>query len=549
MQRVCCRAMAERPSDPPAPAIPASRASRASRASPAPPRAHGSKASNAPFVAILAVMALILAAGAGAYVILRPAAPKLCPGTPKLLASLRSPVTVDAYVTRGMPRLDRFVASLRLLLDEYRAQSGGRFSYRVIEVRDDETRKQAKELGLAEQPFASDNDAQVSLVTGMMGLVFHYENEKEVIASMPIENTSGLEFWIDNKIRQLRAKVEGTKVRIGILVGHGEMEPRETNLLPVLAGRASIQGIMTQNFPFYAFEDADLRRSGPIDPDLQGLIVTQPSVDLSQGDLERIDAFVMRGKPVAFFVGAANVKAGDPSMRATLSAHGIERLLAGYGVELGRDLVVEPDPKSALSFTVQTASGTSRLVVPFVPIARDEDHSLDPSFPVFFRMKEVAFPYPSSIVVHRDKQPEATIREIAWSSPKAVRVTADEVDVHPLKPWTPAGPEGQFVLAVAIDGTVQSAVGTTHKSQARARVLVVASSEFLANPFARACNAVVMPSAPIATTPTDESLARVAGPYAQQELTATILAFKNTVDWLSYEDDLVDCSLLADGGR
>jgi hypothetical protein len=251
---------------------------------------------------------------------------------------------------------------------------------------------------------------------------------------------------------------------------------------------------------------------------------------------------------VAFFVGAANVPRGDASMHATLSTHGVERLLAGYGIELGRDLVVDVDPKASVSFSVSTTSGVVRAHVPFVPLVLDDDHRLDTSFPVFFRMNEVAFPLASSLLLHGAMQPEATLREIARTSPLAVRVTGAEVDLHPLRPWRPVGAEGPVVLAVAEEGTLHGAFDGSRKSAGHARVLVIASSQFLANPLARAASSgETVPGMPALGG--DEQLGAVATPYAQQELTSTILAFKNTLDWLSFDDDLVDCSLLADAGR
>jgi hypothetical protein len=40
----------------------------------------------------------------------------------------------------------------------------------------------------------------------------------------------------------------------------------------------------------------------------------------------------------------------------------------------------------------------------------------------------------------------------------------------------------------------------------------------------------------------DEQLLQLAGPYASQALTGTILAFKNTLDWLSGDTDLLAVS-------
>jgi len=47
----------------------------------------------------------------------------------------------------------------------------------------------------------------------------------------------------------------------------------------------------------------------------------------------------------------------------------------------------------------------------------------------------------------------------------------------------------------------------------------------------------------------DEQLLTVATPYAQSELTTSIIVFKNTIDWLSSEDELVGCLPAYDAGK
>ena len=77
-----------------------------------------------------------------------------------------------------------------------------------------------------------------------------------------------------------------------------------------------------------------------------------------------------------------------------------------------------------------------------------------------------------------------------------------------------------------------------------ARVLVISSSQFFANPFARAGNGPdmgqmggMMPGGG-----GDEMLQQLAMPYAQQILTNTILVFKNTLDWVTGDVDLLAVS-------
>src|SRR6185436_259849 len=78
-----------------------------------------------------------------------------------------------------------------------------------------------------------------------------------------------------------------------------------------------------------------------VDEALDGLIVTQPAKDISEKELRRLDEFVLRGKSLAVFASWVNVKASDATMNATLSAHGLEKLLDGYGVEMKKDVVLD----------------------------------------------------------------------------------------------------------------------------------------------------------------------------------------------------------------
>src|ERR1019366_2908492 len=95
-------------------------------------------------------------------------------------------------------------------------------------------------------------------------------------------------------------------------------------------------------FKFYEFVTVDLKAGdAAIDETLDGLIVTQPGKDLTEKELRRIDQFVMKGKTVAIFAGAVNLKAGDATMNATMSTHGLEKLLEGYGITVNKDVILD----------------------------------------------------------------------------------------------------------------------------------------------------------------------------------------------------------------
>ena len=482
----------------------------------------------------------------------------LSKGSGNLLRTMKQNMQVDAYVTKGLPKLDAFVRDLRDLLQEYKEQSGGHFDYQIIEPKTDEEKKAAKDAGLVEQPFgeASDTEEKAAVAQGFMGLVLKYGSEKDAIKFMPPDANSGMEFWITNKVREIRDKADNLKHKIGVLSGHEEIKLTDSNLVPASSGKPTMQQIITQNFPFYSFVDVDLKAGdSEIAEELDGLIVTQPGKDLTEKELRRIDQFMMKGKSLAIFASAVNEKANDNTMNATLSSHGLEKLLDGYGVTMNKDVVLDFGRSFRVNMLTQGARQRARF--PDMIDAQDDprftgnDTLLDTAFPGFFRLPEIVIPFASSLALHADKQPEAKMSIVARSTPRSIVETGDTVDLKPFKKWMPKGAWNQFGVAAQVEGTLKSAfltgdkqgVDAPEKSAKTSRVFVVSSSEFLANPFARAGNGTEMTqfgmNMPMGQ---DEQLLQLAGPYAQQALTQTILTFKNTLDWICGDTDLLAVS-------
>jgi hypothetical protein len=474
-------------------------------------------------------------------------AAKACPGIVALLGSLRGPMSVDAYVTRGLPALDSFVAQLDALLSRYQKESAGHLTHRIIDVRDDATRKKAKSAGLVEQPF----EAAAGKVStqGFMGLVFKYGGHEDVIKFLPPDRPQGIDYWIANKVRELHENADGIHRKIGVLTGHDEIRPGDENLVPGGMGRFSMQGIITDHFHFYSFVNVDLKNGdADVPDDVDGLVVTQPGKDLNDNELRRIDRFVMKGKSLAVFASAVNVKAGDATMNASLGTHGLGKLLAGYGIAMNDDVVV--DAWRHVRVNVQTASGLAKAELPQVldlewdgRDARDAG-LIDDAFPALFRVEELSLPFASSLTLKADAQPAAKMRVVLRSSPVAVRLTGPTADLRPFQAWaskTAQLPQQPLVVGAAVEGTLRSAFpdggaghdGAPVQSAKPARVFVLSSSQFLANPLARAGGEVAKGG--------DEQLVALAGAYAQQYLATSILAFKNTLDWLTLSDALVDC--------
>ncbi|MGD0673959.1 MAG: Gldg family protein [Polyangiaceae bacterium] len=486
----------------------------------------------------------------------------LSKGSGNLLRSMKQPLTVDAYVTKGLPRLDAFVRDLRDLLQEYKNASAGKFDYSIIEPKDEETKKKAKDAGLIEQPFgeASATDEKEAVTEGFMGLIFRYGEQQDVIKFLSPDRTDGLEFWITNKIREIRDKGDDIHHKVGVLTGHDEIKPTETNLAPTNMGKFTMEGIVTQNFPFYAFQEVDLK-SGEVEvPDeLDGLIITQPAKDISEKELRRIDQFVMKGKSLAVFASAVNVKASDATMNASLNLHGLDKLLDGYGIAVNKDVVL--DIWRPVRIVVPTMGGMAAADLPQILEVQDDtrfsgnEQLIDTAFPCLFRVQDLAVPFASSLSLKTDKQPGTKMHVVMRSSPYSVHLTGETADLHPFQKW--AGKlkglkQEQFAIAADVEGTLKSAFPSGDKSGIQApaqstklaRVFVLASAQFLANPLARAGNGPDMGQygAMMPNLGGDEKLLAIAGPYTQQFITGSILVFKNTLDWLSGDTDLLAAS-------
>lgn len=487
-------------------------------------------------------------------------------GSSDLVRNLKRPITVKAYVAGGLAKLDSFVRDLDDLMREYERNSGGKFVYQKIVPKTEEEKQAAKDYGLREISVGDVNESsedQVNIAQGFMGLVFLYGDEKDTIPVLSPDQTTGLEFWVSNKIREIRDKADDNHRKIGILTGHDEIKLADANLVPSEGGRGggpSMRSVIEQAFPFYKFEDVDLKGGeSEIDETIDALIVTQPGKDFSDKELRRIDQFLMKeNKGAVFYTSAVNMKASDPKFSATLSTHGLEKLTTGYGIEIKKDAVF--DWARSVRIPVPTQTGAMNWVrAPAIVQTQpggglDEEHQmLDQSFAGFFRIDELSFPFPSSLVLQKDKQPGAKVVAVARTTPASWADTSDSQDVGVKSDWKPKTPFEQHVIAAYSEGKLKSAFGGGNaegvdvpaEAKGTSRVLVVSSSQFLANPFARQGNGQPMEGQMAMMMPAvggDKMLQAISQPYAQKYLTATILAFKNTLDWLTGDQELVATS-------
>src|SRR5690606_11321995 len=150
-----------------------------------------------------------------------------------------------------------------------------------IEPNTDELKEKAKEEGLQEQPFGAASataDDTGELTMGYMGLVFKYGSEKLVWPMNPGQR-DGLEFWITNKIREIRDKNDEIKHRIAVITGKDELKLSDTNLVARQGrgGAPRLQSTLDQALPFYSAAGLNPADGGaPLHKERGGRLLARP---------------------------------------------------------------------------------------------------------------------------------------------------------------------------------------------------------------------------------------------------------------------------------
>lgn len=461
----------------------------------------------------------------------------LRPASLRIIGELRSPLWLDLYVSPKVRGITEPAKDAERLLRAYESAGKGRIKLSVHHVDEDTPSDAAREAGMVEV------GERLPEQLGFFGLTLRYEDQRAVMPSLPLDASNGFEFWITNKLREVRDLAEHRQHRFGVVTGKSEIKLSDPVLAPRGAAQPNIEGILKQAFPFYTLVPVDLAAGkAAVDPSLAGLLVTQPGQDYTLEELQRIDQFLLLGgKSLAVFASAVNVPAGSPELQGSLSAHGLEKLLHGYGVELEANVLWDHGSSFALEI-LMPGGNHARVRYPAIPLVYSDPKApsqgpLDASSAPFFGLDRLAFPHTSSLRLDPSQQPTGTaIRGIARTTSNTSATSASPMNLRPADRY-PRDNLGTYLIAATVQGRLRSAFPVESKgvlgpvAPTPSRLLVVASSTYLTNPFVYA-DSESKPS-PL--------LAQLQPAYTKH-LTATIVSLKNTLDWMLADDDFVELS-------
>ena len=230
-------------------------------------------------------------------------------------------VTVRAYFTEDLPA--PYNNNRRAILDElneFKAYSKGNLQFEFIDPSGEKGERDAQQQGVSPVQVQVIKKDKFEVKRAYMGLVFLYEDKKEILPV--VQNTSTLEYNISSTIKRLTTRV---RKKIGFITGHGEPDLKEMTRAQQLLGKQ------------YDITTVDVSKGKAVPSDIAVLIIMAPNARFPETDKYQIDQYIMNGGRVAFLLN--KVEANLQQRFGRENNINLEDMLEAYGLRIRPDLV------------------------------------------------------------------------------------------------------------------------------------------------------------------------------------------------------------------
>ncbi len=369
-----------------------------------------------------------------------------------LVSQLDDRVNVKAYFTEDLPA--PYNGNRRAVLDilnEYKAYAKGNLQYEFINPEGEKGEQEAQQQGIAPVQVQVVEDDKLEVKRGYMGLVFQYEDRKELLPV--VQNLASLEYDISSALKRLTTR---TKRRIGFTAGYGEPE--------LGALRQASQMLAGQ----YELVPVDLAVDSSRRIDVDALLVIAPQKKFSEAAVELLRQYLAGGGKIAFMLN--RMSASLQARYAQPIETGLEGLLQTYGIAVNADLVRDAQCAN-ISVVQQQGSFTMQTQMPFVyiPVAstfhRDNIMVKD--------LSSVVFHFVSSIDTAGASAIGADVDVLVRSSKQGGRQSG----------FIMMDPFQRFTRAELAEEGIPLAVSVTGGEASIARVVVVGDGDFMQDEF------------------------------------------------------------------
>lgn len=358
----------------------------------------------------------------------------------KVMRDLDDVILVKLYFSEDLPA--PYNANARYIkdqLNEYQAFAHGKMKFEIIDPIKSQRELEAQGLGIpAVQVNAIEKD-KIEVKKVYMGLAVLFADKREVLPL--IQSTSNLEYEITSAVKKV---IADTMATVGFLAGRGE---------PALAGELSI--VKRELERQYTVRTVTITPGSLIEPDIRALLVVGPTDSLSAFELYALDQYIMRGGRVGWFIEGVRV---DPETQVAENlATNLDGLLAGYGIMINKDLVV--DTRCSRIGVVQRQGDLSYQTIvdyPFFPeaVVFDKDNLITKD------LGKISFPFVSSLDTSAAEQEALVFKPIVRSSERSGR-KREPYMIQPLQRFSLDDfPEKYLPLAATVVGMFSSYYNT-----------------------------------------------------------------------------------------
>lgn len=369
----------------------------------------------------------------------------LSKATKKMIVNLDDPVIIKAFFSRNLPPpYNSNRRYIKDLLSEYKTYSKGKIKIQFIDPSEDEKiRLEAQMTGIAPVRITQVESDKYEMKEAYMGLVFLYEDKKEIIPF--INQTGTLEYDITSRIKKI---TQSSKKSLGFLTGNSETD--------IFKELPQIGQFLSEQYTLKNISFKEDKKNPPID----ALVVLLPKEKLSDWEKYKIDQLLMQGKPVAFLLGRTEVDL--QTFQAKAIDDGLDDLLKHFGVEIRKGLVLDPQCQMV---TLQTRRGlftvNNMVKYLFFPLVT----SFKKDNLIVKGLERVTFPFINPIKVKdfssekgKDTEKKDLEIEILAQSSEKSWYKENPGDLNPLRKYRPSPDDetGPFDLAVIIKGSFDS---------------------------------------------------------------------------------------------
>lgn len=360
----------------------------------------------------------------------------------RIVGDLDKPMVVKAYFSPDLQApFHTFEQQVRDLLEEYRAYSNGKLTYEVKNPDDtEEDKDEAAGFGINPVQITHRGATRAEVRKVYMGVAFVHQDKQEVLERLqPGQN---LEYEFTQAIKRVISS-EGKKT-LGLLGGHGE-----------LIDMQGVERAFNQIFgELYEVKKVEVDDGKPVPEEVDALLVINPQQMVPERTKYELDQFLMRGGAIGFFIAAHAQDRRFPIGRSQPVITGLEGLLADYGVQMRRDIIL--DRVNNTQMLLPTPQGLVIANNPLAFVTRDvnKEHVITKD------LGGLSLPFSSPVSVKEELKSQAGAQvDVLVRTEAEATSRATLTDTNPDELFKDATGEnpGPFEVAVAVVAEFKSA--------------------------------------------------------------------------------------------